>query len=289
MALFLGGNAYKKCKKISKSFNDKKRFGDAGVDNSQKATGDIINNNCDMNAIATLTSANFSVALNSAYRAFELQAEKNLQNVIEETRKIIRDKKLELSGYTKIDWINIYFESAKNAADAYMQAIWAKVLAKELDSPGTFGYKTLDVLKNMSKEDFLLFEKMCTVQLQGAVVRGEAYKKHGLQWVECLKLSELGLLSLDASERTYDIPVKSVHSIFLGDCVIAIKNTSEIMQKLKSEVFMLTYAARELKGIVDYSYESGFVEDVVEDLKKRSNDAIKFEIQKVVIVGAKAE
>ncbi len=42
-------------------------------------------------------------------------------------------------------------------------------------------------------------------------------------------------------------------------------------------------------GIVDYSYESGFVEDVVEDLKKRSNDAIIFEIQKVVIVGAKAE
>lgn len=289
VALCLGGNAYKKCKKISKSFNDKKRFGDGGVDNSQKATGDIINNNCDMNAIATLTSANFSVALNSAYRVFELQAEKNLQNIIEETRKIIRDKKLELSGYTKIDWINIYFESAKNAADVYMQAIWAKVLAKELDSPGTFGYKTLDVLKNMSKEDFLLFEKMCTVQLEGAVVRGEAYKKHGLQWVECLKLSELGLLSLDASERTYDIPVKSLHPIFLGDCVIAIKNTSEIIQKFKSEVFILTYAAREIMGIVDYSYESGFVEDVVEDLKKRSNDAIIFEIQKVVIVGAKAE
>lgn len=50
---------------------------DGGVDNSQKALGDIVNNNCDMNAIATLTSTNFSEALNEAYKAFELQAEKN--------------------------------------------------------------------------------------------------------------------------------------------------------------------------------------------------------------------
>lgn len=82
---------------------------------------------------------------------------------------------MELSGSTKLDWINIYFESAKNAADTYMQNVWAKVLAKELESPGTFGYKTLDVLKNMFRADFILFEKMCSVQVRGAIVRGNAY------------------------------------------------------------------------------------------------------------------
>lgn len=289
VALFLGGSAYHNCREISKSFNDNKKFGDGGADYSQKAAGDIINNNCDMNAIATLTSTNFSVALNEAYKTFQLQSEKNLQNVIEEARKIVRDKKLELSGYTKIDWINIYFESAKNAADTYMQAIWAKVLAKELEKPGTFGYKTLDVLKNMSKEDFILFEKMCSVQVQGAIVRGNAYKQQGLEWMNCIKLRELGLLSLDGSQRTYEIPASSINPLFLNDFVIVMKNKSNSVQKVRSEVFLLTYAAKELLSIVSYKYDKSYLEAIVEDLKSNNNADVEYEIQKVLIVNERNE
>lgn len=289
VALFLGGSAYHNCKEIKNSFNDKKEFGDGGIDNSQKAAGDIINNNCDMNAIATLTNANFSVALNAAYKTFELQAEMNLKNVIEETEKIVRDKKLELSGYTKIDWINVYFESAKNASDMYMQDVWAKVLAKELENPGTFGYKTLDVLKNMSKEDFILFEKMCSVQVEGTVVRGNAYKQHGLEWMNCIKLCELGLLSLDASERTYELPAKAIQPMFLNNFTIIIKNRSDSIQKVKFEVFLLTYAARELLSIIDYKYDRSFLEDVVEDIKKYNSANIEYDIKKVLIAKVRTE
>lgn len=84
VALFLGSRAYYNCREIRESSDDKKKFGDGGTDNSQKAAWNIINNNCDMNAIATLTSANFSAALNETYKTFELQSEKNLKRIIEE-------------------------------------------------------------------------------------------------------------------------------------------------------------------------------------------------------------
>lgn len=284
VALFLGGNAYHNCKKINKSFNDKKKFGDGGTDNSQNAGRDIINNNCDSNAIATITSANFSAALNEAYKAFEIQAQNNLKIVIEAAGKIVREKRLELSGYTKIDWINIYFESAKNAADTYMQDIWARVLAKELEMPGTFGYKTLDVLKNMSKDDFFLFEKMCSVQVEHMIVRGEAYKKYGLEWIECLKLSELGLLSLKDSEWSCEIPANSTRKILLNDFDIAITNPSDVIQRIKSDVYILTYAARELLSIVPYNYSKSFLEDIVKDLKQKNTTVVEYEIQKVLVV-----
>ena len=45
VALFLGGTAYKNCKNIKDSFNDKKEFEDNSQDHSQRAAGDIINNN----------------------------------------------------------------------------------------------------------------------------------------------------------------------------------------------------------------------------------------------------
>ena len=284
VALFLGGNAYYNCKKIDKSFNVKKEFEDVGIDNSQNAARDIINNNCDLNAIATITSANFSTALNEAYKAFEIQAKNNLKIVIEEAGKIVREKRLELSGYTKIDWINIYFESAKNAADTYMQDIWARVLAKELEIPGTFGYKTLDVLKNMSKMDFLLFEKMCSVQVEYMIFRGDAYKKHGLEWMDCIKLSELGLLSLKESEWSYEIPANNTSFLSLNGYRISMTNTSDSVQRIKSEVYILTYAAREILSIVPYRYSTSFLEDTVKDIKQKNSPLVEYEVKKVLVV-----
>ena len=45
VAIFLGGAAYKNCKFIKDSFNEKKEFDDHSQDHSQHAAGDIINNN----------------------------------------------------------------------------------------------------------------------------------------------------------------------------------------------------------------------------------------------------
>lgn len=282
VGLFLGGKAYHKCKK---EFVQKKKFSDNGIDNSQNAGRDIIVKTCDANALATLTSANFSIALNEAYKRFEQQTENNLKKVIEETSKIVQEKKLEISGYTKIDWINIYFESAKNAADTYMQNVWAKVLARELEQPGTFGYKTLDVLKNMSKEDFILFEKMCAVQIDYAIFRGEAYKKQGIEWLNLIKMSELGLLSLDGTTRTYKFDSKGkICLLYDNEYVIYMTNNTEEKERLQLEVFILTYAAKELLSIVSYKYTEQFLEDIVEDLKKINNTTITYNIQEVVTI-----
>lgn len=71
VALFFGGSAYKSVHNLKKSFNDKKKFGDNGVDNFKKAGGDIVEYNCDTNALAMLTAANFKTSLEQAYALFE--------------------------------------------------------------------------------------------------------------------------------------------------------------------------------------------------------------------------
>lgn len=37
--------------------------------------------------------------------------------IINETSRIVRENKINLGAYTKIDWINVYFEKAKNTSD----------------------------------------------------------------------------------------------------------------------------------------------------------------------------
>ena len=64
VALFLGNKAYQSCKRFNKSFNDKKKFKAGGTDNSQKAAGDIINNNCVKKALRLYLKVFFTLLYN---------------------------------------------------------------------------------------------------------------------------------------------------------------------------------------------------------------------------------
>ena len=35
-----------------------------------------------------------------------------MRQIVSEAERIVRDSKWQIAGYTKVDWINIYFESA---------------------------------------------------------------------------------------------------------------------------------------------------------------------------------
>jgi len=255
VALFLGGTAYKNCKNIKDSFNDKKEFEDNSQDHSQRAAGDIINNNGISDAqlvtitttLATMNSTNFSQALDKAYVRFQEQCDENLKNIIDQTKQVIADNRLQISGYTKIDWIHIYLESAKNASDAYMQNVWAKVLARELAQPGSFSYKTLDVLKNMSADDFRLFEKACALSIGDLIISDSKFNGY-LSWMEKNKLSEQGLLSLSETERTYNIAAKGKRNALVA-CnmlVFFFHNESDVEVSAKFTGHLFTNAAREL-------------------------------------------
>lgn len=275
VALFIGGAAYKQCKIIKNSFNDKKELNDNSQDNSQKAGRDlIVNNNCDVNALASLSAQNFKESLNAAYEMFEKKTDDNLHRIIDTTNQIIRENQISLGAYTKLDWINVYFENAKTSNDEYMQNIWAKVLAKELAFPGSFSLKTLDVLKNMSADDFRLFEKMCSLAIDSGILRSTIYNKYGLQWVNQLKLKEFGLLSVAESERTYTIsPFKDATLLCSDEYILRFNNETETSIDFKVGEYTLTYSALELESVAQKTYDKSFVFDFSKEMvgKKPKN------------------
>lgn len=257
-ALFFGGKAYRNCKIINSSLNDRKEFNDSSSDHSQRAVGDIINNNCDVTALAKVTTDNFEICLKQAYSMFEQQSKTNLQQIIEKTNHIIQEQKPNIAGLTKIDWINIYFECAKNISDEYMQNVWAKVLERELETPGSFGYKTLDILKNMSADSFRLFEKMLLLQVEGVVLQKEVESNKHIQWIELQILREHGLINLESSKRTYSIEAHDIKLVLIGTkYVIKLKNDRDEDASFSITCYLLSTAAKEIMNVlsIDYSIE----------------------------------
>lgn len=304
VALFLGGSAYKKCKINKNSFDDNKEYGDNCKDNSQKAGGDIINSNkeyrdncidnsqnasgdivnyqCDIQALANLTRDNFQASLNQAYLLFEKKTEENLHQIIEETQKIIIDNKINIGSYTKIDWINIYFENAKTTSDKYMQNVWAKVLAKEIESPGSFSFQTLNILKNMSAEDFEIFKTMCSLQIDRYLLTGDIYSKYNLEWIKSMRLRELGLLNLDKTECTKHIsPHNKNACIYCDEYIVLFTNTSDKDVEHKINIYLLSSSAIELMKIVDVQANENFIIDYAREISRQQNKSIDISVHKI--------
>lgn len=284
VALFVGGSAHKKINNYKKSFNDKKKFADNGVDNSKKAGRDIIEYSCDVNALATLNAANFKASLDRVCAVLEKKTDDNLHRIIEKTNQIIQEKKIELGSYTKIDWINVYLENAKTSSDEYMQDVWAKVLAQELSIPGTFSYKSLDILKNMTSEDFKLFETLCLINVDSSLFWSDAkelYNEYGLTWVKILKLQELGLIHLEKSERTYTIAQNSKLSVSYGErYIIMFNNDSGNTIDYKIAIYLFTYSAVELTKIVNAAVEENFIIKFTKLLKNKEYNGLNITLHR---------
>lgn len=283
VALFLGGSAYKKCKINKNSFDDKKKYGDNCTDNSQKAGGNIINNNCDIQALTTLTRENFQASLNQAYSIFEQKTADNLHRIIEETNRIVQENKIDISSFTKIDWINIYFENAKTTSDEYMQNVWAKVLAKELEISGSFSFQTLNVLRNMSADDFKLFEIMCSLQVNYMLLTGNIYNKYNLEWLKRVRLKELGLLNLDSSEQTKIFhPLENNATVYCNQYAIVSHNTSDKDVEHKLSVHLLSSSAIELMNVVVVQVNEQFIIDYTREIIKNKPVNLNISLHKIM-------
>ena len=57
------------------------------------------------------------------------------------------------------DWTARFFDNAKDVSDEEMQKLWAKLLAGEVERPGSVSLRTLDILRNMTQKEAELFER----------------------------------------------------------------------------------------------------------------------------------
>jgi hypothetical protein len=56
------------------------------------------------------------------------------------------------------DWVARYIESASQVTDETMQELWGRILAGEIKKPGSFSFRTLDVVSNLAQHEAKFFE-----------------------------------------------------------------------------------------------------------------------------------
>ena len=98
-------------------------------------------------------------------RRIQFQEEKrqrNIGTVVGKAALELGDKDV-VSSELDHDWTARFFSDVQDVSSDEMQSIWGKVLAGEVERPGSTSILTLNVLRNLNQATAGIFRKLCSV------------------------------------------------------------------------------------------------------------------------------
>ena len=104
------------------------------------------------------------------------------------------------------DWTTRFFNIAEDISNEEMQLLWGRVLSGEIKKPGSFSLRTLDLLKNINKEEAEIFTKFAQLNVKHKTGHFIPYidmiyfeKQFNIPYSDILIMIELGLLTSGTS------------------------------------------------------------------------------------------
>lgn len=185
---------------------------------------------------------------------------KNFVEIAEKADKYYKEHpRTDTQEKVDFDWSIRFFEAVGNISDEDMQNIWAKILAGEIAHPSTFSLKTIDILRNLSKQDAELFTKVYSHSFSikhNIYIPNESkyYESVGIKFSDIMKLSELGLISdNDNVLISFDISSEQ-HILFQNqNLIISISSASGNPESVSLGAYPFTGAGKELSTLLKVS------------------------------------
>lgn len=137
----------------------------------------------------------------------EMQNQANMESIADKAFPLLTDK----ADASKVDddWMANFFAKGRTISNDEMQQLWGKLLAAEVNEPGAFSRKTVNLLQDLDYEDAELFSIVCCFFVGGVdnpVVfydkeefkfnwNSEIFEQNGLTFSVLTHLDDIGLIS----------------------------------------------------------------------------------------------
>lgn len=179
-------------------------------------------------------------------RLSQLRKQQNIENIMQKTLSYCAD--FELEQRTDHDWLTRYIALSEEISNPTMQDLWAKILAGELTKPGSFSFKALKVLRDMSIYDAKLLAKASSLAIKEPNKKGirlvsGIYQQPGIlnffskQRQQFCNLSNFGLSYADllALAENHLIYLQESESSLIGQGEVLLFNYNGLSLKLTAK------------------------------------------------------
>ena len=177
------------------------------------------------------------------------------------------------------DWITNFFDKCRIISDEDMQILWAKILAGESNSPGTYSKRTINSLGSLDKTDAELFIALCsfTWLIDGELIPfvynedlhldQSIYEKNGINFDVLLHLSSTGLISFESAgyvQTKLNQPTEiSYHATNLR-----LQFGKPQSNELSHGNVLLTTIGKQLARVCSFKEIDGFIDYVINKLSQ---------------------
>jgi hypothetical protein len=114
------------------------------------------------NAIAQLAETPVGERVIERLSFREAHRQKNIELISQHAADELRDVNPDEVSSEPVDedWVSRFFTAAQDVSSEEMQVLWGKILAGEVASPKSYSLRTLELVRNLSKDEALLFERL---------------------------------------------------------------------------------------------------------------------------------
>ena len=214
--------------------------------------------------------------------AQERKRQKNIDDIVviaanqlKGAREVPKDK-------VSVDWATRFFNIVQDISEDEMKLIWGKLLAGEVSSPGSYSLRAIELLKNLTSEEALLFTEASKFALRRTheiiiIQSDDINNDYGLTFDKILTLTDAGLLKpiIDTA-----IDLEPLNG---ADGVVFTYGNYAIKANVKSEVeiasYIYTTAGSQIYKLID-NPEVNF-DYLKRVLKSVSNENVRFQVYKI--------
>ena len=164
------------------------------------------------------------------------------------------------------DWLFRWRESASKVSAAELQALWGRVLAGEVKSPGSYSLRTLEFLKNLSKEDARRIEKLAPFVVDNDFVfKGDKalLESEGITLGYLLSLRDLGIVDLGATRGLRKVLRTATPNEFMLGLVsytrVLVVTHEDPKKEIGLDVYRLTSLGKEVLKLGAFTPEDSYI------------------------------
>lgn len=181
----------------------------------------------------------------------EMRKQQNIEAVVDKAYEELQQEQSVTNEPVDDDWIVRFFNCVEDVSNERLQEIWARILAGEIKKPRSSSLRTLDLLKNLSLDEALLFEQASACVLESGAekyipVETSLLKEQGISFRDLFTLSDAGLINL--SEMTVTFELSNDKSMIFNDRIVCKLRTltDDSPKSIQIYVRCLTWAGTEI-------------------------------------------
>lgn len=207
----------------------------------------------------------------------EIKRQNNIDNVSQFAAEQLSQEQIVSEDPVDEDWTSRFFNIVEDVSDEEMQQLWSRILVGEIKQPKTYSLRTLELLKNLSKEEAELFTKFAQLRINfgdknfiynqdnGVFLESE----FGISFSDRLLLTEIGLI---ASENNLEFSFRPTEnnkqtSILNYGRKGIVLHRNEQTPKQGIQVLVFTKIGVELSALIEQTFNQSYLEKICSSFK----------------------